>query len=439
MAADAAMKRMMAARTTLVLDHPFWGTLALRLRLVEDRTCKTAWVNGVTLGFNPAYIMGLPFQEVVAVVAHEVGHCVLGHPWRRDGREHNRWNEACDRSLNPVLREAQFVLPEGVLFELDPTHKGKSAEWVYNRLPHPLEDQGGAEGSGNAGDEGEPGGSGAGEPQDGDGDSKSQEDGDEGTGDEDTTGDGGESGDGEETDDGNLDEQDPLGEVRDAPAEVAEDDEDNNPNEDAWQQAVQQAAALAQGQGKLPGSLARFAEQATESRVDWRSVLLRFAQETTRSDYSWTRPNPRYISHGLYLPALYAQEMGPIVVLVDTSGSVDQTLLNIFGAALQGVVTEMQPRRVHVLYCDAAVQHEDVFERDDIVTLTPHGGGGTDFRPGLRRLAELDEVPVCAVYLTDLLGSFPTPGEIDVPVLWATPKRYAQKAVPFGEVVHVDE
>jgi predicted metal-dependent peptidase len=401
-----AMKRMIAARAALVLDEPFWGTLALRLQLQEDPTCETAWVNGRDLGFNPAYVQGLPTAaRVKALVGHEVVHCVLGHPWRRDGRDLGRWNEAADRVGNPILRDAKFDLPEDVLYELEPAHRGKSTEWVYNRLPQP---QPAANG-----DDGEQ------EPQDDQGDPAS-----------------GQDGNGQPDDTEGTDTPSPFGgEVRDAPT-ASEDDQ--VPSEDEWGQAVQQAANLAAAQGKLPGSLARLVEQATKSHIDWHSVLWRFVQEIARSDYSWTQPNRRYLSRGLYLPALHNREVGIIAVGVDTSGSIDNTLLGMFGDALQALASEMQPRRVNVFYCDSQIQHEDVFERGDTVELHAHGGGGTSFQPVFEAVEQLDEPPVCMIYLTDLCGSFPDQPP-EMPVLWVTPQRYAQSRVPFGEIVAVEE
>lgn len=38
---------MAAARTSLLLDQPFFGVLALRLQMVEDPTCKTAWTDAI--------------------------------------------------------------------------------------------------------------------------------------------------------------------------------------------------------------------------------------------------------------------------------------------------------------------------------------------------------------------------------------------------------
>ena len=35
--------RISKQRTALVLDQPFFGALALRLKVVEDPSCKTFW------------------------------------------------------------------------------------------------------------------------------------------------------------------------------------------------------------------------------------------------------------------------------------------------------------------------------------------------------------------------------------------------------------
>lgn len=375
---DAAIK-IQAARVGLVLDQPFFGVLALRLRVVEDKTCKTVWVDGRTLGYNPEFIEKWTHDEVVTLLAHEVMHCAAGHPWRRDAREMKRWNEACDRAINPILRGSGFKLPDGACVELDPTHAGKSAEWIHDRLPPPQDD-----------------------PQGGAGDG---------------TGDGPGSGTAS------------LGEVRDAPQDGAED----GATEQDWSAAVQQAAKAAEAAGKLPGALERLVEDAATSRVDWCSVLRRFVQERSTADYAWQRPSARYLARGLYLPSLYSEELGAIVVAIDTSGSIDDVLLRQFSAEVQAVVSETQPRQVHVVYCDARVQRHDVIERGDPVELTHVGGGGTKFEPVFDLVEQLEEPPACVVYLTDLRGSFP-PVEPSIPTLWVTPTN---EDAPFGEVVRI--
>lgn len=403
MNADIA-KRIMIARTALVLDQPFFGALALRLALREDTTCETAWVDGVTLGYNPKFIDTLTHEQLTGLLAHEVMHCAAGHPWRRDAREVKPWNDAADRAINPMLRDVGFELPDGALDALDPSHVGKSVEWIYDRLPSPQDKDDGQ-------DEGDQ------EPQ-------SQPRGGEGE----------DVGKGEDEGGGNGNEQEesqgspnPQGEVRDAPAETDTTEED-------WRQATQQAAIMARAQGNLPSSMDRFAQQAATTRVDWRSALRRFVQEVARADYAWSRPNPRHLVRGFYLPGLRSEEMGALAVGVDTSGSIDQVLLNQFATELQAIADEVQPRRITVFYCDAVVQRREVFEPGDPITLKVCGGGGTDFRPVFTALAQEDEPHVALVYLTDLYGTFP-PAAPEYPVLWASIS--AKIEVPFGEVVTV--
>jgi predicted metal-dependent peptidase len=390
-------QKIQAARTALVLDQPFFGALALRLKVIEDPGCGTAWTNGEALGYDPEFVMRLTHDEVVGVIAHEVMHCANGHMWRRDGREQRKFNVAADLAINPVLREAGFRLPQGALLEQQ--YLGKSAEWIYARLPD--QPQGGAGKGQGKGD-----GQGQGKGQAGQPDAPGS----------------GQGAQGQVPGAGACD-------VRDAPAEDAD-----GASEADWQQAVQQAAAAAKGRGKLPASLARLANEAAAPKVDWRSVLHRFVQQAARDDYSWTRPNARYLAGGLYLPSLRSETVGPIAVAIDTSGSVDGVLLNQFAAELRAVVDDVRPARVHVLYCDAKVHRVDTFERDDAVELNPAGGGGTAFAPVMDACEQLDEPPVCLVYLTDLDGSHRAEPP-DFPVLWAATQR---RDVPYGEVVMVE-
>src|SRR5262245_29278110 len=128
-----AYQRMSRARTQLVLDYPFFGSLSLRLDLVADNTCQTAYTNGRIIGFSPAFVMSLSTAEVLGLLAHEVLHCTNGHCWRRDNRDPKRWNIACDYAINGQLIESGFTLPAGAL--INPQYSDRFAEWIYDRLP----------------------------------------------------------------------------------------------------------------------------------------------------------------------------------------------------------------------------------------------------------------------------------------------------------------
>ena len=128
--AEAALVR---ARTQLLLEHPFFGTLALRLRTTERTDIKTLAVNGRDMLYNPDFFLGLAPEHQISAVAHEVAHCALDHIARGQNRSKGRWNRACDYAANLILEQAGLSIKEGWL--LDQQFVGMSAEEIYNLLP----------------------------------------------------------------------------------------------------------------------------------------------------------------------------------------------------------------------------------------------------------------------------------------------------------------
>jgi len=178
-------------------------------------------------------------------------------------------------------------------------------------------------------------------------------------------------------------------------------------------------------------TVVRFAKEASESRVDWRSVMRRWAQQLARADYSWKLPSTRHIARGLYLPSLRSEAMGALVVAVDTSGSIDDVMLSQNAVEIRAIADELQPERITVIYADADVLSVETFERGEHFELHPLGGGGTDHRPVFEYIAQMEEQPVGVVCLTDLATYFPEQAP-DVEVLWCSP---TPGHAPFGEVV----
>lgn len=358
------------ARTGLVLDHPFFGIMALRLLLVETPSIKTAAVDGKRMFYNPDFINKLTPPQKKTLVAHEVGHCMWDHIGRKGDRNHRKWNKAGDYVINAMLVDSGFEPIEGWLH--NPLYAGMSADHIYSLLPD--------EPDGPRGKDGEYGGKG-----------------------------------------------DPLDDIMNGdPNEV-------ETNAIDWKIATIQAANAAKQMGKLPAAMERFIDELTAVKVDWRAVLRRFVTERSKDDYSWSRPNRRFLSNGIYLPSLYSESMGEIAVVIDTSGSIDQPTLNAFGAEIKAIVQSARPAKTHVIYCDADVNHVDEFSPNDDLAFKMHGGGGTDFRPPFAYVDEHGIKPVCLVYLTDGYGPFPD--SADYPVLWVCT---TDVVAPFGETVPIE-
>ena len=102
-----ASVRIQKARTALLLDHPFFGTLLFRLKGVECRSIPTMATDGVSLYYNPEFVDTLTTATLAGVLAHEVLHPALQHHLRRSKRDPHseHW-----RSAAPGLSGSEGVV-----------------------------------------------------------------------------------------------------------------------------------------------------------------------------------------------------------------------------------------------------------------------------------------------------------------------------------------
>ena len=387
--------RIQKARTALLLDHPFFGSLLYRLKDRESLGIKTMATDGVSLLWSPEFVGTLTAATLAGTLAHEVMHPALHHHLRRSGRDPKRWNIACDYAINPLLVDAGLKLPEGVL--LENRFRSMSAEQIYNLLE--------SEEDSDADSEDEQQATASAESQSGPEGRESKEPS------------------APETDGG-------IGQVLDAPSES---NESPTVQEQAreWEIAVKQAMSVAQQAGKVPAGLDRTMEGVADATVNWRELLRRLWSETTPADYSWMRPNRRHLWRGLYLPGVVKEGVGEIVMAVDCSGSIGGRQLRLFEAEARSILEGQRPERVYVLYFDAVVQKAETYEAGQPISLNPVGGGGTEFGPCFDWVEERSIMPQTMIFLTDLYGSFPSCAP-SYPVLWASTGR---RQAPFGEVI----
>jgi predicted metal-dependent peptidase len=355
-----AKEALSLARARLLLDHPFFGVLALRLELCENPSIPTLAVDGKSIFYNPDFVLGLSDRLQVSAIGHEVMHCVLNHVGRVGQRNPIKWNRACDYAINPLLKEAGMQLGSGWLY--DQAYLGMTAEQIYTMLPD----------------------------ENGDGDGEA------------------------------------LCEIRQAGADAAQ----IEALAAEWKVATIQAAKVGD-RGTVPGQIKKMLEDAVSPPIPWESELAMYMTERSKHDYSWRRPNPFYADVA-YIPSLDGVAMGEVVIAIDTSGSVVH-ILNQFGAVMRDIINSVRPRRVVVVYCDAAVNHVDFFDRGQELVLEAHGGGGTDFRPPFEYVQEQNIQPACFLYLTDMYGAFPAEPP-PYPVLWCSTTEIDG---PFGQTIKI--
>lgn len=407
---------MLKARADMVLNHPFFASLAMRLTLKEDRTCRTAWTDGKTFGYNPDYVNILPRDKLVGLSAHTVMHPACNHHLRRKDKDPETWNKACDYVINPVLLDAGLVLPDGFLW--DDAYTGKTAEQVYTRL---IEGQGEEESRDEENNDPDPSAQKTGQDE--------EEKDPPGTSTDDP-----ENGVEKKPDpDENMDPGG-TGEVRDGRAPKNKTFSEQNDSDTDWDQALIQAASNARSMGQLPKGVNILVKERFSPTLPWTSLLSRFIQQSARHDYTWTRPNRRYIHQDLYFPSLVSDQLPQLVLAVDTSGSIEPAELERFGAELQAILS-MNPSLIHLVYADMAVTGYEKISMEDLnLSFAPKGGGGTDFTVVFDFIENQGIHPFCLLFFTDMeCRRFPafTPS---YPVLWIR-TGHGGFTPPFGEII----
>lgn len=388
-----ASELVASATTTIVLDHPFFATLLLQMPRIEDPSIPTACTNGVVIKYNPEFIESLTPSQVAGLLVHEVLHPALGHLHRLPPNKEG--NIAGDYAINNFLDDynksagvRKLELPEGGM--LDHQYDGLSAEQILAKLPKNPNPQ----------------------PQSGDSNG-------EGSGDQRTQGEGA------------------WGEFE-KPAASEDGKTSAEDMESEWNRRMVQAATAAKMQGKLPDCVEKLVEDLVNPKVPWQQLLERFIDQTSANDYSWAKPDRRFLPDDIILPDLHDETLGEIVVAIDTSGSIygcPDTLAE-FVSEINAISTRCNPSKLTVIHCDAAVQKVDEFGQGETITVTPKGGGGTDFRPVGDWLRQHNVTPRVVIYLTDLYGTFPD-AEWPWPTLWVVYDNDNDVA-PFGETVRIN-
>lgn len=212
-------------------------------------------------------------------------------------------------------------------------------------------------------------------------------------------------------------------------------------NQQQWQIEVSTAQTLEQmrSQGKMAGDLMRMFQEIIQPEVPWTEHIRGiFNRRVGSGSYDWRRPDRRFIVRDLHLPSRSGHGAGWLVVWGDTSGSIGKRELEKYMGELGGIIEDVKPRRLTVLWCDANISHidecEDATDLFKIRARGVGGGGGTSVMPVFDWIAQHTEAPDAFIGFTDCCVSFP-PQAPPYPIIWACVDETAN--APWGEMVRV--
>lgn len=373
---QSAEQKLELAAGRLVLAMPFVATIFSSMRRELTDQVPTAATNGLSVKFNPEFVDKLTVDELIFVCAHEAMHVVLLHSYRLGERNPELWNIAGDAVINAALIETPGLfgtMPKaGVL--IDWVKPEHDTEWVYQKLYESAEKYAEKYGAG----------------------------GFDGSGD----------------------------------LEQADADKSEAESELEVRTLITQAAKAAYAAGTQSALLGRVLGILKSSTTDWKEETRAMLTSSSRDDYTYRRFARRFIGQDMYLPSLWSESLGPLVLGIDTSGSMTQDQLNIIAGDVTRIAEDCKPAEVIVIYCDSSVNRVDRFAQGEDVVLRMCGGGGTAFHPVYRKVEELDLVPAGLIYFTDMEGDFDFPGP-DYPVLWGAVNARQDLLPAFGRRVEV--
>jgi predicted metal-dependent peptidase len=195
--------------------------------------------------------------------------------------------------------------------------------------------------------------------------------------------------------------------------------------------------------GNMPGNIKRWIDKMRKSKVKWERIFHRYVgQALAKDDYSYIRPNRRYISQDLYIPDLRNHIVGNIVLAVDTSGSISEKQLEQFYAEL--VKLSYLIDEITVISCDCQIQEVIKIHKMEnfLKKISFAGRGGTSFDPVFDKVTELKLQPEILIYLTDGYGSCGKYGEAGgaphYPVIWVYTEENSPHA-NFGSHIHMPD
>jgi predicted metal-dependent peptidase len=323
---------------------------------------------------NVDFCAPLSVQQLMFLLAHEAMHYMLAHGLRRGHRDPQAWNVAADKVINDTLIDAGVgdFIDGGVTLD---GAREMAAESLYDE-----NDDGAGQGPGGLGND--------------------------------------------------------IGDPTDADGQPLDDATIHQLEAEAKIDAIQSAKA-AKAVGKLPASIERMVEELVNVSTPWYDILERFMAGKIKDGYSWNRPNRRFIARNIYIPGTdYVPKMGPVVIGVDTSGSIGPDEIAMFNGHINRIIDTCNPEVVHVVYCDYDVAGVDEYTPEDFpVTIQCKGGGGTSFKPVFDWIDTNAIDPECVVYLTDGYGDqseFTTNHE----TVWLTT---GTEAFDWGHVIKFEE
>ncbi|MFT7860121.1 MAG: VWA-like domain-containing protein [Sulfurimonas sp.] len=374
-------EKISQAKAKLLVEYPYFGTLASKLELELNDDLESFKSDGKKIEYREEYLADLEISEVEFILANGAMHKALAHEDRKNNRSGWLWRMATDIAINDMLLENGLDMPYGA--EYRKRFAGMYAEEIYAELKDDILRD-----------------------------------------DEDLEYEADDADDVEKNDEQQKEQE----------AEQQEQTEQQLQEEILQEQLMaEEAISLLEQKfqsGEVPESIERFFDISEFGKVNWRDELRDAIDKYYRDDYAIMPPSKKLLYQGIYLPSNISNTF-KLVVAIDSSGSIDEELLNQFLSEVNFLMEHVQNYEIDLIVCDDKIHSHQTFYSGEPLEVKVVGSGGTDFRPVFEFVEQnIDEVKLL-LYFTDLDGIFPK----EVPnyeVRWVTQE---DTETPFGKKI----
>jgi len=422
----------------LLIKYPVFGSIIANLEFKEDKGIDTAGTDGKVVLYNSDFVNNLSDAEKTFLFAHEVGHVAFDHILRSEGKDKQIWNMSADAVLNALLKQDGMPLIKGGVDI--PEAINYDVEEMYNKLLEEKKKQ--EEQTGNQQSEqssqGQKNSQGNQEQQESNAvghdthelwekaieerkkELKEQENSEGSQGKE-------------EKEQQNSEKQDNKSKVDKEEENKSKDSRANEKDkqklknefiekgepeifkknkEEKKRQLEELSKQLVEQSSKQAGTgIQREGRQLSDigiaaPLIDWRKHL----RQAIKYNEDWTRKNAR-MKNGYFRHRVEQLPMPETEILLDTSGSVSETLLKNFLRECKNIVSNSKVR----VGCFNTEFHgfTELRRVEDIDNLKFRIGGGTDFNPAVEAFSR--RVPNKIIF-TD--GDAPMPRKLVNNIIW---------------------
>lgn len=182
----------------------------------------------------------------------------------------------------------------------------------------------------------------------------------------------------------------------------------------------------------IPESILRRIEKLLTPILPWELLLQKYMQEYAKDDYSWNRPNRRYLPQ-FYLPSKHNPTIKHLVVAFDLSGSITKEQQRKDLSEIESLRNTYDLERLTIYSVDTAIRTKvEVKPEDNILDIKLNGGGGTQFNTFFKEMEK--EPPTILIFFSDLYVNFSWP-KPDFDILWINTDNSNRAPKGHGETI----